>query len=354
MVDWQALMEGRVDGSSLSVGGTRVSEPVRAIPSKDITTVLPETPQVRRNRAHKEAPSTGNDKSTGTVTPESPLDELHKYGGYIHLHEGKVACQVADGRIRKMWVRGPFLSGLPFTAEADIERLLGPAAGLERSYGSVIFHYPERSLSVSWYARENRLESVALGTVDWSPLFGARRVLEEWLAAAHAGLDPHWEEPTDHATSEWVRYARVVALLRALELGSPRDFAAGKFLMGKPMSAYPLAEQVLREVQKMSGLPDSDEERLSRLFWWLLIYRMQAEKLLQINSGWLVAGMLGIYTALRVTGDANEAVKSALQEIEVLLVELIDSMGRQVTERELIERWGWPQVDLDELLADET
>jgi hypothetical protein len=57
--------------------------------------------------------------------------------------------------------------------------------------------------------------------------------------------------------------------------------------------------------------------------------------------------------ALWVTGDANEAVTSALEEIEVLLVELIDPSGLQVTERELIERWGWPQVDLDALLAEE-
>jgi hypothetical protein len=38
---------------------------------------------------------------------------------------------VANGLIRKMWVRGPFLSGLPFTAEADFKRLLGPAKGIE-------------------------------------------------------------------------------------------------------------------------------------------------------------------------------------------------------------------------------
>jgi hypothetical protein len=77
---------------------------------------------------------------------------------------------------------------------------------------------------------------------------------------------------------------------------------------------------------------------------------VQAEKLLQINQGWLSAGHLGIFTALQVTGDANEGVAASL---EALLIEMIDPSGKQVTEREMIERWGWPDVDLDQLLADE-
>lgn len=354
MVDWQPLLEGSVDGRSLAVGGVCVGDPVRALPYKDITKVMPSTPKVRRKRGQDAASGAGDDEPKGAATQESPLEEVRNRGGHIHFHGGTVACEVADGLIRKMWVRGPFLSGLPFTEQADIERVLGPARGIERKFGDVLHHYPERSFSVGWYAQENRLNYMILGAVDWvPPLFGARQVLQEWVAAAYAGLDPGWEEPTDRATSQWVRYARVMALLRAFDLGSPRDFAKGDFLERKPMSAYPIAAQVLREVQRMSGIPDSDLDVLGRLFWWLLIYRVQAEKLLQINSGWLSAGHLGIFTALQVTGDASEGVTASLKEIEALLVEMIDPSGKQVTEREMIGRWGWPDVDLEQLLVDE-
>jgi len=354
MVNWQPLLEGSVDGLSLAVGGVCVGDPVRALPYKDITQVIPSTPKVRRKGGLDAASGAGDDEPKGAVTQESPLEEVRNRGGHIHFHGGAVACEVADGLIRKMWIRGPLLSGLPFTAQADIERVLGPARGIERKFGHVLHHYPERSFSVGWHAREDRLDHMILGAVDWvATLFGAKEVLREWIAAAHAGLDPDWKEPTDRATSQWVRYARVMALLRAFELSSPRDFAEGNFLERKPMSAYPIASRVLREVQRMSGLSNPDSDVLGRLFWWLLIYRVQAEKLLQINEGWLVAGHLGIFTALQVTGDANEGVAASLEEIEALLIDMIDPSGKQVTEREMIERWGWPDVDLEQLLMDE-
>ncbi|MFL5347716.1 MAG: hypothetical protein ACJ8AT_23250 [Hyalangium sp.] len=350
MVDWQPLLAGSVDGLSISVGGACVGDTVNALPFRDITQVFPNTPPVRRKRGHDAASDAGEDASRDAVTQGSPLEEVRRHGGYVHT--GKVAYEVAKGLIRKIWVRGPFLKTLPFTEEADIERLLGPSTGLERKLGWVIHHYPERSFSVGWHAREGRIEHVALGVIDWvPPTFGARQVLREWLEGAHAGLAPDWQEPPDRATAQWVRHARVLALLRAFELGSPKDFADGSFLKGKALSTYPRAAQVLREAQERGGSHEPDA--LGRLFWWLLLYREQAEKLLQFNSGWLVASHTGLLTALQVTGDANEGVAAALEELEALLVELIEPSEKQVTERELIERWGWPEVDLDELLMDE-
>jgi hypothetical protein len=166
MVDWQPLLEGRVDGSSLAVGGVCVGDPVRALPFKDISELIPNTSKVRLMQGQDAASGAGDDESVSAVTQESPFEKLRKQGGHIHLHGGAVTCEVANGLIRKMWVRGPFLSGLPFTAEADIERLLGPAKGIERKPGSVIYHYPERSFSVGWHTQEARLEHVALGAVD--------------------------------------------------------------------------------------------------------------------------------------------------------------------------------------------
>jgi hypothetical protein len=354
MVDWKPLLDGRVDGLGITVGGARAGQSVDTLPLQDITQIMPNRLKGWRKRGQAAAFGAWDDEPEGAGTQESQLDKVRKHGGAIHLHGGSVACQVANGLIRKMWVRSPFLNGLPFSEEADIERLLGRARGIKREHGCVVRHYPERSFSVGWYSQENRLEHVALGVVDWaSPIFGARELLREWLEAAHAGLDPGWEEPTDRTSSPWVRHARVVALLRAFGLGTPSTFAEGSFLEGKPLSAYPIAARTLRQVHKMSGMPETEPDVLSRLFWWLLIYRVQAEKLLQINAGWLHAGTLGVFTALQVTEDANEGVAASLEEVEALLVELIDPSGKQVTERELIERWDWPQVDLDELLMDE-
>jgi hypothetical protein len=334
MVNWQPLLSGSVDGLGLAVGGACVGDPLGALPVKDITEVRPHS-----------------DEPRGSMTRESPLEEVRKQGGSVYA--GPVTYVVANGRIRHIWVRGDLLSTLPFQAEADIERVLGPSKGLERKLGRLVHHYPERNLSVGWHAREGRLEHVTLGPVEWVPLtFGAKEVLREWLDAAGAGLAPEWQEPADRATSQWVRHARVVALLRAFELGSPKDFAEGSFLAKKELSAYPRATQALREApEDARGFGNTDG--LSRLFWWLLIYRTDAERLLRINSGWLSASHAGILAALRMTTDANEGVEAALEDLEAVLMELIEPSGKQLTERELIERWGWPQEDLEQLLMDE-
>jgi hypothetical protein len=146
MVNWQPLLAGSVDGLGLAVGGAYVGDTVNALPFRDITQVIPKTPQVRRERGHDGASSAGDDEPRGAVTQESPLNEVRKHGGYVHA--GTVAYEVANGLIRKIWVRGTFLSTLPFTAEADIERLLGPSKGIERKLGCVVHHYPERGFSV--------------------------------------------------------------------------------------------------------------------------------------------------------------------------------------------------------------
>ncbi len=54
-----------------------------------------------------------------------------------------------------------------------------------------------------------------------------------------------------------------------------------------------------------------------------------------------------------MTGDVDESIAAALKDVEALLLELIDPSGKEVTERELIERWGWPQVDLENLETEE-
>jgi hypothetical protein len=350
MIDWQPLLEGRTDGRGIAVGGVRVGDSLDALPVEG-TQLHPQAPSERRGTRDGQVFDITEDERWVPVPRDVLLAELRQYGG--HAYAGQVTYVVADGRIRNIWVRGTALRHLPFGVEAGIERWFGPASGIERTLGWVIYHYPERHLSVGWHGRENRLEHIALGPVDWvPPTFGAKEVLREWLEAAYSGLDPEWKEPEDRGSSQWVQHARVTALLRAFALGSPEDFAEGRFLEEKPLSAYPRATEALERFLK--DAPGRDRsDTLSRLFWWLLTYRLKAEHLLKLNSGWLSASSPGIVTALRVTGRANDGVVTALAEVDALLEELITPDGKRVTERELLKHWGWPEVDLDQLRMDE-
>lgn len=353
-IDWKALVCGKTDGFTTAVFGARVGDPFASLPQSRITQLEPMTPSVRRSWGSRGVFEIAEDGSEVAVPREVLFAELQKHGGRAYAE--RVTYELSDGKIRKIWVRGAPLKGLPFSVETDIERLLGPSIGVQRSLGWAIHHFPERGLSVAWHIKEGHIEHVALGPVEWTPpIFSAKDVLSEWLAAERAGLGPRWNEPQDHASSAWVRYARVMALLRAFDLGSPRSFADGEFLEDRPIVAYPRAAKAIEaRTLRRAGRPfAARSDTLSRLFWWLLLYRGEAERLLRKNSGWLEAGHPGILTALYVTGAANAGVAAALAEVDALLLEMISPEDEQISEREMFERWGYPAVDLDQILQDE-
>jgi hypothetical protein len=356
MVDWRSLVDGRTDGLSTAVHGLRVGDAVHAVLLDRATSIEPAKPSSPSRSWGSAGVFEVDAEGRSVLVPrETLIAELRQYGGRVWVD--RVSYQVSSGRIEGIRVRGTALGGLHLGKDEDIERTLGPSIGVERTLGWIVHHFPERSLSVAWDTREGCIEHVALGPVDWRPpVFGAADVLREWVAASGAGLAPAWEEPADRSSSTWVRYGRVTALLRAFHLGSPKAFSEGEFLEGRPLSAYPLAAAALetgpwqREGDRgLATYPDA----LGRLFWWLLHYRTTAQKLLDVNAGWLVAGHPGILTAIDVTKEANEGVAEAIADVEVLLHEMIAPGGEHVPEREMIARWGWPEVDLEDLLSSE-
>lgn len=353
MIDWKALLEGRLSGLTLSVEGARVGDGVDAVPLDRVTEIDAFTPKEASTYRGGRVYRVKDDGAEVELSREALLSELRVHGGRLYL--GTITFQLKGGAIQKIWVRGAPLKALPFKTEGDIERRLGPPLGVERVLGWAVRHYPARALSVSWHCREGRVEHVALGPVEWTPrVWGAKDLLHEWLSASYAGLGRDFAEPRDRSSSAWVRHARITALLRAFSLGEPKAFADGSFLEGRPLDAYPLAAKALREGpwdfrREQATWPDT----LGRLFWWLLVYRTRAEQLLRINSGWLEAGHPGILTALHITGRANTQVNAALAEVEELLVEMIAPDGKTISEKELMARWGFPDVDIEELLRDE-
>jgi hypothetical protein len=341
-LDWAALIRGE----SISFGGARLGDPLDKIPFADVTMIEPRGNHA--SRGYKEGKVWHVEGDVWTEIPRDELmRELYEFGGRAYVERS--GFEVTDGVISHIWIRGAPLGDLPVRALGDIERLFGKPLGIERTLGWLIHHYPERGLSVAWHASEGRVEHVAFGPVVWKPrLFGARDVLYEYLSAAPRLRE--WTEPRDRNTSAWVRWARVRSLLRAFTLGTPEEFAEGKFLDGKKLEDYPLAAAAVTRSWRDR---EPAREPLGRLFWWLLVYRGEAENTLRLNSGWLEAGHPGILTALRVTGQANGRIGAALEEIEMLLCEMIAPDGKTWGEAEMVARFEWPEVDLAKLEGDE-
>jgi len=351
-MDWDSLLQGKTDGSKWPFKGVRVGDDMTALMLDQVRLIEPMTPNVRRGQSSSLGICDIAEDGLWSPVPRDQLvNELRQYGGRVFAEQASYL--ISDGKIRKLWIRGAPLSGLPFKREKDIEQVLGPALGSELSFGTVAYHYPRRHLSVCWDTKEDRIEYVAVGSVDWvPPVFSANDVLVEYLAGMTAGIGPEWVEPPETGSSEWIRYKRLRALLDAFGLGDPISFSEAEFLEGKTLDSFPKCCEAIRETMGNRISHDSGAT-LSSLFGMLLSYRIQAEELLHFNFGWLEVSSQDILTAIRITEHANKDLTVALSSIEALLIEMIDRDGRQFSKKEMIAQWDWPQVDLNFLVQTE-
>lgn len=86
---------------------------------------------------------------------------------------------------------------------------------------------------------------------------------------------------------------------------------------------------------------------IDTLFSWLLDYRINAQKSLSSLSGVLSASSAGAKLACDLIHQANGVFYAELEKIDVLLCDIIDPEHRQISQKELVTKFGFLEVDLD-------
>jgi hypothetical protein len=320
----------------------RIGAAVDSIDWSSATYLSPLALDTRRIQGSDQTWTRRADGSRVEVPREQLLSELRELGGRAQL--GELGVQVRDARVARLWLRGEEVKLAPWRSERDLQAL-GKPIGVERRNGERTHHFPAEQLSVVCNARTLAVVSVVLGPVEWTPpVFRARDVLEEWLALPR---------PERQAESAWresvaVRRNRALALLRAFQLGTLESFAEGTFLREKRIEDLPRVARAFREAEF-----ELDQPGLPHFFSRLLRYRKQAEELLEFNAHILEAAPGGFALSIFETGVANREIARALERIDTLLCELISPGDRAFTFDEMVERFAWPDVDLDQMLDDE-
>ncbi len=252
-----------------------------------------------------------------------------------------LAIRVEAARVARILVRGPPLEALGVESVADLERRFGPPEGVEHTSGCVVHHHPSRALAVAWRESAHRLDHIVLGSDPWlHPRYGGAELLTE-LVEHWAELERSaWQVPPEGATR--VRYQRVAALARALDLGTVEDVAKGRFLVRRRESYAPLLREIASHCPRCEGKPRSAET----VYLHLLHYRVEAEHVLCAaaaspeSSDPAVLGMLATESAI------SAKLRDDLVTIDEWLAVFLDPRDRTFTERELIARWGWPDTDV--------
>lgn len=284
-------------------------------------------------------------------------DEVIAGGGFLRVDA--VAIRVDSGVVTRIFVRGSPLMALGIRREADVERVLGSAEGQSLERGCRVFHYPKRMFALGWHRKDGRVEHLALGADPWQePRFGAPELLRESLAAFPTLAPSGWARPSQ----SWLpgrssnannpvtvaRYQRLSALGTALGVGTPATFVKGEFLQGELHLGQ---HAVLDELAALGG---HEPRRFapSLLFTHLLHYRNDVERVITATSGWLECSDGALLGMIATQNRLGREIGALMTDVDRWLRTLIDPEARTFEQRDLVARFGWPDVDLHELEMD--
>lgn len=346
-LDLSPLLRGE-HGKTIRVAGVHVSEPAANIDRRALTGAednAGESRTYRDGRVYR----TAHDGALIEIPLPERVDATLACGGFLRC--GEIALRVTDGAIERIFIRGPSLASLEIMREEDIERRFGAATGHERMLGWRIHHYPERGLAIAWHEKEHRIEHIALSAEPWhEPRLGTKELLAE-LAQAFDMLSQAGEiEPSKGSAR--ARYRRVVALSRALGLGSVPDLLRGRFLDGELSAAR---RRVLEEIAACTPLrkPPRDSAA-AMLFSHLLRYRRDVDAVVRATSGWLECSEPALLGMILTQNEIGRQLEALVVDIDRWLCTLMDPEQRTFELRSLVAQHGWPDVDLKELKQEET
>jgi hypothetical protein len=362
-VDLSPLLRGG-RGEAIAVAGVRVGEAAAGIDRRALTGAEDDGDGEFMRYADGAAtwdwpdgPRTYADGTVFRIRPdgtrvEIPLAErveaVLQRGGWLRC--GEIALRVTDGRIERIFVRGPSLTSLKIIDEDDIARRFGPASGHEQNLGWRHHHYSDRGLVIAWHSGDGRLEHVALGPAPWrEPRLGARDLLSELLRAFEELSRVSWAEPREGSVR--VRHQRIAALARALELGAVPDLVAGKFL---DVDLTEGREEVLADIAARGPLQEAPRpSHASWLFRILLHYRGKVERVVRATSGWLECSDPALLGMIATQDQLGAQLTAMMVDVDRWLCTLMDPAQRTFALQELIAHHGWPDVDLDQIEMNE-
>lgn len=344
-IDLRPLRQGVSGDAFLLFGVARVGDPVehlRSIAWEQANDEGPDEPRTYRDgRVFRTGPD-GREEEIPLVTR---VERVLRSGRGV-LAAGGVSVRIEGGRIARAFVRGAALEALGVDRIERISAVFGAPEGVSRRFGRVTHHYPSRALAVEWDARASFIEHVALGPDPWrEPSLGARELLVQLLEAAEDLEHGRWREPSPEHRGGWIRWHRIDALCRALGVGGVAALVAGSFLERADRTRF---TALLDEIAARSaGGLGSRYAPVDLLYNHLLTYRLDAQRVIRATEGWLECSEAVLLGMIATQNEIARRLASDLADIDRWLAILIDPDERTFREHELIERFGYPDVDLD-------
>lgn len=125
-------------------------------------------------------------------------------------------------------------------------------------------------------------------------------------------------------------------------------FLRGDFINKRESAEYPNIRSLIEKV-KMFESDSFETFDIYTFYHHIMKYRIEIDKILRHNNQVLVAGSLGLRTAISVTSSLNRELAKMVEKIEEILFEIINPKKLTFGEDSLIKEYDFPDEDLDEI-----
>lgn len=145
------------------------------------------------------------------------------------------------------------------------------------------------------------------------------------------------------------RLKMLQSLFTAFDLGDLNKFAEGNFVLKRRIEDYDsLIKRIKSELKSVTKFRKGEEIALSEiafLFKRLLEYRRRFDHVIGFSSGLLACSARCRYAFYKID-QVNSQIRDSITPINDMLSFIISPVGKAISEKELIEFFDYPVVDL--------
>jgi len=278
------------------------------------------------------------------------------------------ADKETKSQIVEFLLRGEFLVDLKLTSPKRISKSFGKPKAIEKRNGTHYYFYPERKIVVAWWAEYDKLFGVYIG----------ENIIEQTYLTSKDFLNKYFEfkgmvpdvddwnlKKLKYNEPRYYRLKELNSLMKAFELGGDllNDLKNKEFLKNREESVF---EPIYQDIEKYASDSKIEKDRfgeeekqrmrkqgISMIFQEFMRFIEEIRKTLGFNSCWLESGSISSRYIINKTSRLLKTVdQTELKKIEELICKVIDPYDKRISLSELIDKFGYPDVDLQAIDMD--
>lgn len=259
-----------------------------------------------------------------------------------------------------------FLQDLGVNTEDDVNDIFGSPYFKEKRMGEEYYFYNRTGLFCRRNYISETIESIGIGELGIKPQeYKVNYLLHRFLKLMKEIPDrKKWEKSLyPEKDGRYIKLIILESLMKAFEVDCDvKELDIGKFISKKPEHLYEalidkIAEDIeticTSNIQHTKALKIFLEKKgflkrdLQQVYSFLFRFYINLKSILNYNAGWLEAGSTGSqYLIHKVNQILSSFERKKLRELEEIICETIDPKNLTFTQKELVEKYDYPGVDI--------